>query len=502
MAADPKRKKRLIVLGGILGFMVFLGIASLLLPQPDTEKKQASPQKETAATAVEIDYVEDSDDEEQQGSDEIRLDALKYRTPAPEQKKTKKSNPASDSTLPDNIQVRQDDTAPNTVQLSGKKGSWNPVTGKAPQAGTLAERLLPEDGTRLLWVPKRISGDTMPVRLTDAQLSPDGSVIAFVETTGPLAGPYGSRIILMDTHSWTTVRICEIPNRHIIRIRWIPGKDGWLGAVCRLYRGEEEDKQLPGVALIDLSEGKEKQFYVLPDGSGRTGFISDGKAKLLLSHPRQPVICVIDTADPEAAVSEITAPGADSVLALSADQKCFAAVPEQNARRIDIFKTSDLLPLANVKWGDLTLNPSELHFIKDNRTFLVCSRPDSNDPAYRVSNGQILPLPGKAPGKNDISSGKGAATQDGREIYSLLYGNNEVCVINAANGQLTRAIEVNDITPRPSKRPALIAHFFLIPHLKAVAALDDSGFFYLIKTTQQKQGKLRDERAIIFAPQQ
>lgn len=505
MAVDPKRKKRLIILGSILGIMFFLCIAALLMPAQKPAEKQNPPTKKADASAAQISSYDDEEYETEDNSNEqlkMQLEALKYQSPAPESKKVKKSAPVADSEIPDNIQILQEGTVASTVQISDKKGRWNPVAGNQPVSGTLAERLLPKDGTRLRWVPKQISGDTMPVRLTDAKLSPDGSVVAFVETTGPREGPYGSRIVLMDTNSWTTVKICEIKHRHIIKIQWIPGKDGWLGAICRLYPGEDEDKQLPGVALIDLLEGTEKHFYTLPDETGRTGFITNGKTKLLLSHPKKPVICVIDAASPEKPVAETAAPGINCVLALSADQKCFAVLPEKNAKRIDIFKTSDLLPLANVKWGGLALNPAEMYFAKDNRTFFVCSQPNSNQPAYYVTDGQVLPLPGIAPGKNDISSGKGAVSQSGKELYSLLYGNNELCVINAANGQLIRAIEINDITPKPGKRPALIARIFLIPQLKAVAALDDNGFFYLVKTTQQKQGKLRDERAIIFAPQQ
>lgn len=505
MAMEPARKKRLIVLGSILGIMFFLGIASMLMPSAKTEQTQTvKPPK----TEIEPDpfYDEDEETDEDEGNGEKRqlrssLEGLKFQPPAEQKKEEKKTVSAAEDTLPDNIQILADGVKADTVQISDKKGRWNPVAGSRPESGTLAERLMPENGPRLRWVPKLITGDTMPVRLTDAKPAPDGSVIAFVETTGPLAGPYGSRIVLMDTNSWTTLKICRIPNRHIVRIEWIPGKDGWLGAICRLYDGEE--KQLPGLALIDLNEGKEKYFHTLPANVGKTGFISNGKTKLLMSHPVKPVLCVADAAVPEDPVREIAAPGPNCTLALSADGKCFAALPAENAKRIDIYKTADLLPLANVKWGgNKILNPAQPHFARNNRTFLVCSRPESNDPAYYVTDGQLLALPGYAPGKNDVSSGRGAVSADGRFIYSLLYGNNDLCVINTADCQLSRAIAVNDLTPRPSKRPALIARFFLLPRMNVIAALDDAGVFYLIKTTQQKQGKLRDERAIIFAPQQ
>ena len=46
MAMEPARKKRLIVLGSILGIMFFLGIAPMLMPSAKTEQTQTvKPQK-------------------------------------------------------------------------------------------------------------------------------------------------------------------------------------------------------------------------------------------------------------------------------------------------------------------------------------------------------------------------------------------------------------------------------------------------------------------------
>lgn len=507
MTIDPKRKKRLIVLGSILGLMVFLGIAALMVPAPKAAKKQTgsgAKKTSTPASSSSVQTSESGEDNNDESSNKVEIGKnLRFNNQPQTQKKEKKADRPADSKQPDNIQILKKEDDVSTVRISSKKNSWNPIVGKNPKNGTLAERLLPGDGTRIRWVPRK-TDDISSVRLTDAELSPDHSIVAFVETTGPYAGPYGSRIVLMDTNSWTTVKICEIKDRHITKIQWIPGKEGWIGAICHLYSGEDEsEKQNPGVALIDLLEGKEKHFYKLPDGVGETGFISDGKTRLLLSHPQKPILCVIDAADPEKPVAETGAPGINCVLALSADRKCFAAMPQRNAKKIDLFKTSDLLPLSTVKWGNRSLYPAEILFIRDDRsTFLICSHRDSSDPAYRVSEGQLFELPGTAPGKNNVSSGKGAVSSNGKDVYNLLYGNNDLCIINAVNGQLIRAIEINDISPRPTRSPALIAHFFLLPELQAIAALDEAGYFYLIKTVKLKQGKIRNERAIIFEPQQ
>jgi len=73
------------------------------------------------------------------------------------------------------------------------------------------------------WQPKWQYHGIGGPRLPDQQLSPDGSILAVVETTGETNGPYGSRLILINTYNWEIARLHTYNDKLISKICFIPG---------------------------------------------------------------------------------------------------------------------------------------------------------------------------------------------------------------------------------------------------------------------------------------
>ena len=95
MAMEPARKKRLIVLGSILGIMFFLGIAAMLMPSAKTEQTQTvKPPKTEIEPDPFYDEDEETDEDEENGEKrQLRssLEGLKFQPPAEQTKEEKKT---------------------------------------------------------------------------------------------------------------------------------------------------------------------------------------------------------------------------------------------------------------------------------------------------------------------------------------------------------------------------------------------------------------------------
>ncbi len=338
------------------------------------------------------------------------------------------------------------------------------------------------EGTRLVWQPQEMPTLLSPVRLPDAQISPDSSVIAFVETTGAAEGPFGSRLILMNTADWTILRIIDIPGRRIGKIVWIPGT-AKIAAVCH---AQPELEQQNGLAVFDLQSGKETGFIRIPEGMGDTAFLADSRQRIILSHPTLPELVLIpadDLVSAKPAVIHTEQPNA--VAALSPDGKYLAVVPAENGKRISVYKTADLQPLST---SELKNAPSLhcLFFLGGIDRFYLCGKMMQESAILR--NGQSRKLEG-------VTAGIGLAEPDGNTVYHAQVNGNRISVIDVRSGAERRCIETNKAEPR-LKKPGTIAELFLIPAIRGLAVLDTQGNFYLLSIGQGK-GKY-GERAVIF----
>ncbi len=353
------------------------------------------------------------------------------------------------------------------------------------QPGSAADLLKEsgQTGTRLLWQPQEVLTLHAPVRLPDAAISPDRSVIVFVETTGATEGPFGSRLILMNTANWKILRILELRERMIRKIVWVPGTLK-LAALCTAQPALD---QKYGLAVFDLQTGTETGFIQIPEGMGDTAFLADSRCRIILSHGDLPELVVIpaDSLNPESKII-LKTEKSNMVAAISADGKYLAAVPSESGKRISIYKTSDLQPFAT---EDLPspLTPKQLFFLGNPSAFYLCGKTAQGSAILK--NGQLRHLDG-------LSSGFGTVSENGKTIYHLqLNAVNRISVIDVQSGAEKRGINTNKTEPKLEK-PGAIREFFLIPAIQGLAILDANGNFYLV-SIESERGR-HGERAIIF----
>lgn len=347
-------------------------------------------------------------------------------------------------------------------------------------ADSLAAKISGKEGkTSLQWVPTRIPGSVYGTRLPDLALSNDQSVFAFVETTGKEDGPFGSRIVLMNAHSWTVIRIIET-ERQIIKVCFA-GNTMNLAAVCKK---QDELKQFAGLAVFHLKSGKEVSFRKLPESlcgqmlSDRSGRIYLGdKAKTELRRFQLPD----ETNEPQIiAVDEV-----DPVLALSPNGKLLA-VGGTNGR-INLYKISDMRPISTVnipKGYPL----SQIIFIDNNKSFICAAKPDSNTPSFVLRANQVFHLQGYSSGFNSI-------TPDGKTLIHAKKVNGELEMLNPVSLQQEDRVIPDSI--QPVTRGGDPQFVFFLEANRTFAVLDSKGNFYLLYHPKREK---KFQKETIFMP--
>lgn len=379
--------------------------------------------------------------------------------------------------------------ADNRTQIRQSKRSVWQVRTQIP-AGSFAESIvqnaqLPEN-SRYLWVPQPVQGSLLLFRVPDVKLSPDASVLVFLETLGEAQGPFGSRLILMSTNNWQVLNILEIRNRYFEKFEFIPGTTK-IAALCI---AQKACRQAQGFACIDLLTGKEERFQQIDPGIGDVAFLVDSRKNLIVSHPERQAIIVLPLETE--GHQEIRVESANSMVAMSNDGTELAVLNPKHGRKIEIFRTSDWLPAATVSLSE-TLNAKKFHFARGKKSFLICG-----DPSF--SSGSMLVRAGKSISLDGTSSGRALFTENGKKIYHLTDTGNEIRVIDGITGAEQRTIEVNRAEPHFRKsKPGKVTHLFYIPSCKGLAMFDSNGNLFLIPAERQgtEKGK-NDERAIIF----
>ncbi len=355
-------------------------------------------------------------------------------------------------------------------------------------AGSLAAFFSEKRTEKIIWNPEISGGSLDMTRVTDCKISPDSSVIAFVETTGDSDGPYGSRIILLDTYSWLILKVIEIPGRWIEKITFDPGNPGVIAALCRK---QKELEQPIGVAVFDLKDGLEKTFeHITGILSGEYAFaIVDGKLFVSLTEKGGVVVLSMPSLRADSRTTVYAAsPTGSPVLAVSGNGKLFA-IASRNSRKIRIYKTSDLMQLSTVDMPVSRYIPNQLHFVNNDSDLLVCAEDPAPVENYLLAGGSSYKLDG-------ASAGIAVLTPDQKYAYCLMRNEPVIRIIDTATRAETGSINYKKAEPRPNNpdigKPKFI---FYLKHLDCVAVFDRNGYFYLLnRNVKSKNG----ERAIII----
>ncbi len=345
--------------------------------------------------------------------------------------------------------VSETEAAAKTEILRNKRSSWE-IKSAIP-AGSFADTILKNTqqpaGKSFVWTPQPVRGDSLTLfRVPDIKLSPDSSLLVFLETMGDASGPYGSRLILMSTSSWQVLNILEFRDRYFEKFEFIPGTTK-IAALC-LEQKKSGQKQ--GFAWFDLITGKEERFQQVDPGIGNTAFLADRNQNLIVSHPKRRELLVLF---PEkTAVQTIDAAAANAIATLSPDGMELAVLDPEHGQLVEIFRTADWLPASTVNITRTT-NAAAFHFTTGNKSFFICGNPDYSAFSTIVRAGRTTALEEPTYGKIVFSPGR-------KTIYHLTQDSNRIDVLNSL-GTKMRSIEVNQARPRlRKKKPGQVTHLF------------------------------------------
>ena len=87
------------------------------------------------------------------------------------------------------------------------------------------------------------------IRLPDAKISPDRSLLTIIENTGKPGAPSGSRIVMINCYNFEILRVIELPEQLLTALCYIPGTNQLIAAIDR----QQSLKQSFGYMVIDLT---------------------------------------------------------------------------------------------------------------------------------------------------------------------------------------------------------------------------------------------------------
>ncbi len=130
--------------------------------------------------------------------------------------------------------------------------------------GDCMARRVAERRRALSWRPKWRYARTNGVWLPHMACSPDHSVLAIIENTGSGNGPRGSRIILINTYNWKTLRIINFPSEKLVNFCFIPNADR---IICYMEAQRILEQANNKLYVVDLTSG-DKSEAITPPGGG------------------------------------------------------------------------------------------------------------------------------------------------------------------------------------------------------------------------------------------
>lgn len=444
--------------------------------EPQAEKNE-TPQKVTRRPKKEAVDILARPSYAPPSTDVVNMNRTESAAEPQEEIRAESLQPVSASEAENHSQIRK-----------SKRSTWQVQTSIPADslAAQIQKNTQTDEKSRYIWTPQPVQGSLELFRVPDIRLSPDSSLLVFVETIGEAQGPFGSRLILMSTNNWQVLNILEFRDRFFKKIAFIPGTTK-IAALCI---AQPKRAQEQGFACFDLLTGKEERFQQIDPGIGDTAFLVDNNQNLIVSHPERSALLVLPLNAKEHKEISICAPNV--IAALSPDGKEIAVLEPRHGKIIEVYRTSDWLPSATVELAETT-NAARFHFARGNKSFLLCGNPAYSAGSVFVRNGNITPLDG-------LSSGRAVFTDNNRKIYHLTEAGNEIYVLDGVSGSELRTISVNKAEPGFRRSgPGEVTHLFYIPACKGLAMFDSKGNLFLVPAEPQESNKGKnDERAIIF----
>ena len=333
--------------------------------------------------------------------------------------------------------------------------------------GSFAEKLAPlNNGKIIRWSPQWHSGSVDGVRLPAVAISPDRSIIIIAETLGEQQGPFGTRLVFLDTTSWTITAVHHLWKHDVRFIAISPNHIPVLVA-----RGQEAFKSQDKILLLDPWSGKIKNELPLPDV--RRVYISKDNRLFAVfdrESDKAKEIAVYKTlpADPDNTALRTLKTGSSSpVLAFSPDGKFFGAAGD---KALVIFKLSDFKILADTPLPSDFIT-ADLLLMPDGS---VIAAPESRlqRSAVIIRNGWVQEFGEKSGGMLFPSQ-----KQSDKLFGHVLNRRGRISITALSSLKEQQGVDPEEGRPRTVGDPRAV---FPLPGNKAFAVLDEKGCFYLL----------------------
>ena len=387
--------------------------------------------------------------------------------------------------------IREIPRAEKTPIRDGKRDI--PLTSPVP-GGSLAARLTDADSKTLqVWRPAFATQGFRGARLDAFAVSQDGSVLAIAERTGIATGPNGTRVILINTHTWDVLRIFTTDYR-LGKLAFVPDAN-YLAAVALPQPALNQELMIVGFDLgqpecplrlsVDLTRAQDASFQpekiaLIAKGSDVfcTGY--NGR-KVFVAH-------IARTANDLLYIPEFEAKAPVSAMAVTPDGSRVALASQKAIEYFAFNKNSDGKTVLNSVYTvlDLGWQPVDLQFLGGAMTdFIVCPSFDEDSPPVIVRSSAKDSLDGR-------SAGFAVPVDGGRRVGVAFKVKSRIDVVNPATIEVEESLILDQMKPQTSGTPLFV---FYNEAIRAFCVVDTVGNAYAVG---KKEGEKRWNKRIIW----
>lgn len=215
-------------------------------PAPQQQASQTPPKASAPAQKPVIKKVVSQVEDKEEGTPFTEIKVRNWDASKEAQKVEEES---------DNVRVKDVQAVDAPKKLDANKQRSKSLAGKLMKtpSKSMAAQLTPADNSKVIewqpkWRQKGIGGAWIP----SVALSEDRSVLCVLETTGKDEGPYGSRLIVINTYDWSVLAVYEYEDKYYTSIEFA-GTSSMLVALASRQAVMKQPCVFNG---IDLRTGK------------------------------------------------------------------------------------------------------------------------------------------------------------------------------------------------------------------------------------------------------
>ena len=419
---------------------------------PEPEKKKAAapaPKKKKPAVKTFADSEE--------GSFKVRYSNAEQTKKKPEVRDTQ-----------ENVNIlKKDDpgAAVQQVRISKKEQLQRDAFRTKRPAGSFAALLEPLNSGKIIrWSPQWHSEIASGVRLPAAVISPDRTMIVIAETLGEPQGPFGTRLVFLDTCSWTITAVHHLWKKDVRFIAAAPDHTLVLAA-----RGQEAFKSSDEIILLDPRNGREKQTLALP-GVRRVYLDPAGGLFAVFARESEKSSRIEFYPDllkkGSLAMKEIKSSNHSPVLAVSRDGSQFAVSGDQT---VELYRKSNLRLIESTPLPDGFVT-ADLLIAGETVIAAPESRLQRRAIAFRSSWHQEF-------GENSFGLLVSQPDDPDHFFGAVMNRKGRVSRIALSTLKEQSGVDPEEGRPRTTGDPKAV---FAFPKIKVTAVLDEKGCFYLL----------------------